>query len=47
MQQELDITNEEQVEEEEMRDFNRFTKETKPVLNHSSYACIGTSTCNK
>ena len=43
----LFLVHEEQAEEEEQRDFNRLTKETKPLLNHASYACIGTSTCNK
>ena len=38
---------EEQAEEEDQRDFSRVAKDTQPVLNHSAYACIGTSSCNK
>ena len=34
-------------EEEEQRDYSRVSKVTKAVLNHSSYACIGSSTCLK
>ena len=37
----------EQEEEEEQRDFSRVSKSTKAVLNHASYACIGSSTCLK
>ena len=34
-------------EEEEQRDFSRVAKITQPVLNHSSYSCIGSATCLK
>ena len=34
-------------EEEEQRDQSRVSKITKSVLNHSSYSCIGSSTCLK
>lgn len=32
-------------EEEEQRDYSRVSKSTKPMLNHSSYSCIGSATC--
>ena len=32
-------------EEAELRDFTRASKSTQPLLNHSSYSCIGSSTC--
>ena len=34
-------------EDDEQRDFSRVAKVTKPVLNHSSYSCIGSSSCLK
>jgi len=37
----------EQEEEEDQRDFSRFSKSTKAVFNHASFACIGSSSCLK
>ena len=34
-------------EEEEQRDYSRVSKNTQPLLQHSSYSCIGSSTCLK
>ena len=34
-------------EEEEQRDFTRVSKITAPVLKHSDFSCIGSSTCMK
>ena len=37
----------EQEEDEEARDFSRYSKNTNPTLNHSAFACIGSATCLK
>ena len=34
-------------EEEDQRDFSRYSKSTKAIFNHASFACIGSSTCLK
>ena len=37
----------EQEEDEEARDYSRYSKITTPTLNHSAYSCIGSATCHK